>query len=154
MTIKTQFSSFALADQLSMLDERLLVTLGARFQNIQDKSYAYGGGSRTANYDDHALTPSLGALYKLTPSVSLFANYIEGLQKGGVAPANDGSGNPVANAAKPSSRMRRSRPRQVSSTTAEALAAVCRFTAAKSRWRASKGVFTRSSTTRKTPVWN
>ncbi|GAA5126136.1 TonB-dependent receptor [Alloalcanivorax gelatiniphagus] len=98
MTIKTQFSSFALADQLSMLDERLLVTLGARFQNIQDKSYAYGGGARTANYDDHALTPSLGFLYKLTPSVSLFANYIEGLQKGDVAPADDGNGNPVANA--------------------------------------------------------
>ncbi|MBF5056851.1 TonB-dependent ferric siderophore receptor [Alcanivorax sp. 521-1] len=98
MTIKTQFSSFALADQLSMLDERLLVTLGARYQNIQDKSYAYGGGARTANYDDHALTPSLGVLYKLTPSVSLFANYIEGLQKGDVAPADDGNGNPVANA--------------------------------------------------------
>ncbi|MFP1678074.1 TonB-dependent receptor [Alloalcanivorax sp. C16-2] len=98
MTIKTRFNSFALADQLSMLDERLLVTLGARYQNIQDKSYAYGGGARTANYDDHALTPSLGVLYKLTPSVSLFANYIEGLQKGDVAPADDGNGNPVANA--------------------------------------------------------
>ncbi|MBM7335163.1 MAG: TonB-dependent receptor [Alcanivorax sp.] len=98
MTIKTQFSSFALADQLSMLDERLLVTLGARYQNIQDKSYAYGGGPRNANYDDHALTPSLGVLYKLTPSVALFANYIEGLEKGDVAPAQDSNNNPVANA--------------------------------------------------------
>lgn len=98
MTIKTQFSSFALADQLSMLDERLLVTLGARFQNIQDKSYDYGDGPRNANYDDHALTPSLGVLYKLTPSVALFANYIEGLEKGDVAPAQDSNNNPVANA--------------------------------------------------------
>ncbi|MCE7507032.1 TonB-dependent receptor [Alloalcanivorax xenomutans] len=98
MTIKTQFSSVALADQLSMLEDRLLVTLGARYQNIRDKSYDYGGGPRNAIYDDNAVTPSLGVLYKLTPSVSVYASYIEGLEKGNVAPADDGSGNPIANA--------------------------------------------------------
>ncbi|MEO1891323.1 MAG: TonB-dependent receptor, partial [Alcanivorax sp.] len=60
LTVKTQFDSVALSDQLSMLEERLLVTLGARYQNIQDKSYDYGGGPRNANYDDSALTPTLG----------------------------------------------------------------------------------------------
>lgn len=98
LTIKTRFQSVALADQLSMLDERLLVTLGARYQTINDKSYAYGGGNRNASYNDQALTPTVGVLYKLTPELSVYTSYIEGLQKGGVAPADDGSGNPVANA--------------------------------------------------------
>jgi len=97
LTVKTQFDSVALSDQLSMLEERLLVTLGARYQNIQDKSYDYGGGPRNANYDDSALTPTLGVLYKLRPSISLYANYIEGLQKGQVAPDTDNNNNSVVN---------------------------------------------------------
>ncbi|AFT69326.1 TonB-dependent siderophore receptor subfamily [Alloalcanivorax dieselolei B5] len=97
LTAKTRFNSVALADQLSMLDERLLVTLGARYQNIQDKSYAYGGGPRNASYDDHALSPSVGVLYKLTPAVSVYASYIEGLQRGQVASAENNN-TPVVNA--------------------------------------------------------
>ncbi|MBL4714109.1 MAG: TonB-dependent receptor [Alcanivorax sp.] len=94
LTIKTQFDSVALADQISMLDERLLVTLGGRYQNLQDKSYDYGGGPRNANYDDSALTPTLGVLYKMRPSVSLYASYIEGLQKGDSAGLGNGAVNP------------------------------------------------------------
>jgi len=97
LTVKTEFDSIALSDQLSMLEDRLLVTLGARYQKIQDKSYNYGGGARNANYDDSALTPTLGVLYKVSPSVSLYANYIEGLQKGQEAPETDSDGNSVVN---------------------------------------------------------
>jgi iron complex outermembrane receptor protein len=83
-TIKTRFQSVALADQLSMLDERLLVTLGARYQALKDYGYDYDTGARLgdASYSDNAVTPTVGVLYKLTPSVSVYASYIEGLQKG------------------------------------------------------------------------
>ncbi|ASK33065.1 TonB-dependent siderophore receptor (plasmid) [Alcanivorax sp. N3-2A] len=97
LTIKTRFQSLALADQLSMIDDRLLVTLGARYQTINDKSYDYGGGDRNASYDDQALTPTLGVLYKLTPQVSVYASYIEGLQRGDRALATNNS-MPVTNA--------------------------------------------------------
>ncbi|WP_421705101.1 TonB-dependent receptor [Alloalcanivorax xenomutans] len=94
-TIKTRFQSIAIADQLSMLNERLLVTLGGRYQTLKDYSYDYDSGDRLANasYDDSTFTPSAGVLYKLTPSVSLYASYIEGLQKGGRAGINSGAVN-------------------------------------------------------------
>jgi iron complex outermembrane recepter protein len=96
-TLRTRMQSAALSDQLSMLDDRLLVTLGARYQELLDRSYTYGVGARSANYEDHAVTPSLGVLYKFTPGISVYANYIEGLQRGESAPALVGT-QPVSNA--------------------------------------------------------
>lgn len=96
-TIKTQMRSVALADQLAMLDDKLLVTLGARYQEIEDTSYDYDTGARGNKYEDNDVTPSVGVLYRLTDSVSLYTNYIEGLVAGGNAPANNNS-QPVANA--------------------------------------------------------
>jgi len=95
-TIRTRFNSVAIADQLSMLEERLLVTLGARYQQLKDDAYAYGSGVRDpeASYDDNAITPTVGVLYKLTPSLSAYASYIEGLQKGDSAGLGNGAVNP------------------------------------------------------------
>lgn len=99
MTYKTQVKSVALADQLSMLDERLLVTLGARYQELKNTDYDYNNGDRLDQYDDDAVTPTLGVLYRLTPSISVYANYIEGLVRGDTAGQTvPGSGAPVANA--------------------------------------------------------
>ncbi|WP_421721968.1 TonB-dependent receptor [Alloalcanivorax xenomutans] len=82
-TIRTRFRSVAVADQLSMLGDRLLVTLGARYQALKDYAYDYESGDRLASsYDKEAVTPTVGVLYKITPSVSVYASYIEGLQKG------------------------------------------------------------------------
>src|SRR5690606_11972232 len=96
-TIRTRMQSVAISDQISLFDERLLLTLGARYQDLLDRSYAYGSSTRSANYEDHAVTPSLGALYKFTPEISVYANYIEGLVRGDSAPAQV-SGQPVSNA--------------------------------------------------------
>ena len=96
VTERTRTSSYALADTLGFMDDRLLVTLGARHQSIATYSYAYADGSRTASYDDDAVTPIAGVVYRITPELSGYANYIEGLVKGDVAPATSG-GAPVAN---------------------------------------------------------
>ena len=96
VTERTRTSSYAIADTLGFMDDRLLVTLGARQQNIATYSYAYADGSRTASYDDDALTPIAGVVYRVTPEVSAYANYIEGLVKGDVAPTTSG-GAPVPN---------------------------------------------------------
>lgn len=97
-TAKTQMRSVALADQMAMLDDTLLVTLGARYQEIEETGYDYNTGNRSSKYEDNDVTPSVGVLYRLTDSVSLYSNYIEGLVAGGNAPATDGNGQPVANA--------------------------------------------------------
>lgn len=96
ITDETRTSSLALADVLSFMDERLQVTLGARYQKIRSYSYDYNSGVRNGAYSDSAVTPVAGVLYQLTPEVSLYANHIEGLVKGDVAPAT-ASGEAVSN---------------------------------------------------------
>lgn len=96
ITEKVETSSVALADVLSFMDERLLVTLGARHQSIEHRNYDYTSGVQSDRYSDSAVTPVGGVLYKVTPEVSVYANYIEGLVKGDTAPATSG-GQPVAN---------------------------------------------------------
>lgn len=72
-----RYSSFALADTLSIFDDRLLLTLGARQQRV--RQYL---ATPTA-YDESALTPMAGIVIKpWGNALSLYANYIEGLSPG------------------------------------------------------------------------
>lgn len=83
---ETELSGVALADTLSVLDERLQVTLGLRKQNIRSDNYS-PAGAVTSAYDESATTPLFGVVIKPWEHVSLYYNYIEGLSKGDVAPA-------------------------------------------------------------------
>jgi len=87
LTSKTILSSYALADTLSMLDDKLLLTVGARHQTIRSDSYDYNTGAPTpgSHYDQSKITPVAGIVYKAAKSVSLYANYIEALQQGPTA---------------------------------------------------------------------
>ncbi len=96
-TIKTKTQSFALADTLSFSEDRLLVTLGARYQNIEQNSYDYDDGSKQSAYDESTVTPVFGLVVKPWERISLYANYIEGLVQGEEVPALVG-GVAVANA--------------------------------------------------------
>lgn len=86
---KTILSSVALADTIGFMDERLLLTLGARHQTIKDVGYDYNTGAPGALYDESELTPVAGLVYKPMPGVSVYANYSEALQKGPVAFGTD-----------------------------------------------------------------
>lgn len=97
VTEKTDLSSVAVADMLSLMDGKLLVTLGGRFQNIETQTFNYNDGSLQSSYDESQFTPVAGVVYKSTEQLSYYANYIEGLLPGEVAPANSG-GEPVENA--------------------------------------------------------
>lgn len=76
-------TSYALADTLSFLDERIQLTIGARHQSVEVQAYdptthlALGG-----KYDESVITPLIGLLAKPSPSLSLYANYSEDLAKG------------------------------------------------------------------------
>jgi iron complex outermembrane recepter protein len=83
----TTLTSYALADTLSFLDQKLQVTLGARYQSVEQQSYNYVTGAKSGpGYDKGALTPVAGVVFKPQDNVSLYANYIEGLSQGQVAP--------------------------------------------------------------------
>lgn len=96
VTQRTQTRSVALADVMSLVDGRLRLALGARHQTIEDRTYNYNTGAQETAYDESRVTPMLGVLWKLSPATSLYANYIEGLVRGEVAPLTSGS-NTVTN---------------------------------------------------------
>jgi len=81
-TIKTQLSSIALADTLSVLEDRLQLTLGGRYQRLKTINYDFNTHLQGDYYNNGTVTPVAGLVYKLTKEVSLYGNYIEGLQPG------------------------------------------------------------------------
>jgi len=76
----TELESLALADTLGFADDRVLLSLGVRRQNVFSKSHSSG-----RKYDKSADTPFVGVVYKVAPFASLYASYVEGLQQGGTA---------------------------------------------------------------------
>jgi len=89
--------SIAIADTMGFLDERLLITLGARRQGIESKGYNNDTGDRTSHYNRYETTPVAGIVYKLNDDFSVYANYIEGLAKGENAPFETADKRPVLN---------------------------------------------------------
>ena len=86
LTGVTRLSSVALGDTLSMLDSKLLLTLGLRDQKLHVEGFGY---QLAAPYDKSRLSPVAGAVYKASKQLSFYGNYIEGLSQGDtVAPAN------------------------------------------------------------------
>jgi len=83
----SDLSGLALADTMSILDERAQLTLGLRQQRIESRNFNAVTGVRTVGYDESATTPLAGLVVKPWSHVSLYANYVEGLSKGDVAPA-------------------------------------------------------------------
>ncbi|SEJ74066.1 TonB-dependent receptor [Achromobacter sp. NFACC18-2] len=83
----SDLSGLALADTLSILDDRAQLTLGVRHQRIESRNFNGATGVRTVSYDESATTPLAGLVIKPWRNVSFYANYIEGLSKGDVAPA-------------------------------------------------------------------
>ncbi|AOR62733.1 TonB-dependent receptor [Pectobacterium wasabiae] len=82
----TALSGIALADTLGFWNDVLQVTGGLRYQQINSDNFSAPDGGARSSYDKSAITPMLGVIVKPWQHVSLYANYIEGLSKGDVAP--------------------------------------------------------------------
>ena len=87
VTERVDNSSLAIADMLSFLDGRLLVTAGVRYQNIETKTYDYNTAAGLSSYKGDATTPAFAVVWKPVERVSLYANYAEALIPGKIAPA-------------------------------------------------------------------
>lgn len=83
---ESELSGVALTDTLSVLDDRIQLTLGLRHQEIESRNYS-ANGSVSSRYDDSANTPLVGVVVKPWENVSFYYNYVEGLSKGDIAPA-------------------------------------------------------------------
>ncbi len=82
ITNSEQLSSIAIADTASFFDERMQVTLGVRDQRVKTTGYAYATGIQSANayYNQSATTPMAAVVFKVLKDLSVYANYVEGLQ--------------------------------------------------------------------------
>ena len=79
-TGETRLNSIALADTISTADQRIQLTLGARRQQVETSSFdAVTGNRDDPAYKKSAITPVAALLFKATPSLSVYGNYIEGL---------------------------------------------------------------------------
>ncbi len=78
----TTLSSVAMADTLSFFNDRVLLTGGVRWQNVEVNSYNTTTGARTSRYDADATSPLVGLVVRPWENVSLYANYAEGLTRG------------------------------------------------------------------------
>jgi iron complex outermembrane receptor protein len=78
-------STFA-SDTLGMWNDRILVTAGLRLQQIVAKSYSNQTGLQMDAYNEDAVTPVFGLVVKPVEGVSLYANRIEALVQGAIAP--------------------------------------------------------------------
>ena len=83
---RTRVSSVFASDTLGLWNDRILLTGGLRLQEIRARSYAYFGGELASDYRENAVTPVAGLVVKPADGISLYANRIEGLVRGDVAP--------------------------------------------------------------------
>ncbi|MFL1415712.1 TonB-dependent siderophore receptor [Pseudomonas fildesensis] len=88
------FSGVALSDTLGFFDDRLLLTLGARWQRVKVDDWSNGVKGKTG-YDEEKISPSGGVLFKATDKLSLYANYMEGLSQGKIAPSTSSNENDI-----------------------------------------------------------
>ncbi|MNK25247.1 Ferrichrome receptor FcuA precursor [compost metagenome] len=84
---KTELSSYTLTDTLSFADDSLMITGGLRNQRVALDNYSTTTGARTNSYDESAISPVAGIVFKPISNVSLYGNFTSGLTRGGIAPA-------------------------------------------------------------------
>ncbi len=80
--IENRLSGISLVDTLSFYDDRIKATIGVRRETFDIDPV----NDPASHYREDAWAPSFGLTYKVVPDVSLYANYMEGLSQGPIAP--------------------------------------------------------------------
>ncbi|MDX1556752.1 MAG: TonB-dependent receptor, partial [Xanthomonadales bacterium] len=95
-TSKIDTQSWAIADIISFMDDRLQLTIGARDQNIKNQAFDFNTGALASRYDESETTPVGAIVFKINDGLSAYANYAEALVPGQTAPLTF-NGMPVEN---------------------------------------------------------
>ena len=77
-------TSAGFSDTMSVLNKRIQVTVGARHQSVATATTNLVTNAVTASYEDAVWSPAYAIVVKPLHNVTLYANYIEGLQPGAV----------------------------------------------------------------------
>nr|WP_318382656.1 TonB-dependent siderophore receptor [uncultured Enterobacter sp.] len=87
-TSRNRTQGWLFSDTLGVLDDSVLLTLGARHQKVVVRNYSNATGAETvtARYTESRWMPTYGIVYKPWETLSLYANHTEALQPGSNAP--------------------------------------------------------------------
>ncbi|MFZ5779022.1 MAG: TonB-dependent siderophore receptor [Pseudomonadota bacterium] len=85
-TNSTELTTVGLADVISVFDERIQFVVGGRLQRVQIGNYSTATGLASSYYDQSAISPAVGFVAKPWSNVSVYGNFIQGLQQGPTAP--------------------------------------------------------------------
>jgi iron complex outermembrane receptor protein len=81
-TSVTTLSGVSVADTVSMADKRIQLTVGTRFQQVTAQNFNVVTGAPTSSYSQNAVSPAALALFKPFENVSVYGNFIQGLEQG------------------------------------------------------------------------
>ncbi|MFZ5875578.1 MAG: TonB-dependent receptor [Nitrospirota bacterium] len=87
-TTDTKLSSVGVADAMSILDKRVQVTVGVRRQTVETSTTNLLNNTTEPSYEASAWSPAYAVVVKPLHNMSVYANYIEGLQPGSVVGAD------------------------------------------------------------------
>lgn len=88
--VTAEASSVGFADTMSILDKRVQLTVGARRQTVAQRSFDLGTTVATSS-EQSVWSPGYALVVKPFDRLSLYANYIEGLQPGATVPPGYGN---------------------------------------------------------------
>ena len=91
---ESNLTALSIADTMSVLDERILLTLGVRRQGVEANNYVANVGTLRIPTTRARPLPVVGLVVRPMDNVSLYANYIEGLSEGDIAPNQPNVSNP------------------------------------------------------------
>ena len=75
-------TGFSVADIISTADERWQFVIGGRQQNVKIDNYNTTTGKIKSSYDKSVFTPAFALVYKPKANMSVYANYMQGLDAG------------------------------------------------------------------------
>ncbi|WP_246705314.1 TonB-dependent siderophore receptor [Rhizobium sp. RM] len=93
-------TSVAISDTLSFFDDRLDLTVGGRYQEVRSRSFntrpgATPIGQQNYFYEESRFSPAVAANFSVTENLSVYANYVEALSEGAIAPATVANANEI-----------------------------------------------------------
>lgn len=95
VSARVRSTGLAISDTLSVLDDKVALTLGLRRQEIMVRNYT-NDGVESSEFTRMKVTPAYGLVVKPWQHISLYANHIEALSPGKTVPSTF-NGLPVAN---------------------------------------------------------
>ena len=75
-------TGFSVADIISTVDERWQFVVGGRQQQVKIDNYNIATGRVKKSYDESVFTPAFALVYKPKTNMSVYANYMQGLDAG------------------------------------------------------------------------